>query len=262
MQCISTYDRSISVKKTSRSNPIANLSPLEPPCTQCRKAPQLCICDSIIQIDTRLKILILQHPQEQNEALSTARLLHLALPNSRLQIGLSWPNLRKAWSRETPPPELHPSRWGVLVPAKKVKQTKPLKASHASVALPDAASLRDADLLKASLPENLEGLVVLDGNWKQAKTLWWRNSWLNRLHKIHLHPERRSLYGKLRRAPRADFLSTLEAVALALKEHDPNPLAQPLLHAQFEAQLQKINAARAAVIADQENSAHSVQVTH
>ena len=62
----------------------------------------------------------------------------------------------------------------------------------------------------------LQGIVALDGNWAQAKALWWRNAWLTRLRRLVVVPDGPSLYGGLRREARADALSTLESVALAL----------------------------------------------
>ena len=68
----------------------------------------------------------------------------------------------------------------------------------------------------------LRGIVALDGNWAQAKALWWRNAWLTRLRRFVVVPDGPSLYGNLRREARPDAVSTLEAVALALSvlEHD------------------------------------------
>ena len=62
----------------------------------------------------------------------------------------------------------------------------------------------------------LKGIVVLDGNWAQAKALWWRNAWLTRLRRFVVVPDGPSLYGDLRKEARPDAVSTLEAVALAL----------------------------------------------
>ena len=43
-------------------------------CPHCGKPRPLCICDSVTPIENRIAILILQHPQEQDRALGTARL--------------------------------------------------------------------------------------------------------------------------------------------------------------------------------------------
>src|SRR5215212_5409721 len=79
-------------------------------CPRCLKPLPLCICESIKPIDSRIAVLILQHPQEQDRALGTARLTALQLKNSVLKIGLSWPSLSKALGR----PVDDPRRWAVL----------------------------------------------------------------------------------------------------------------------------------------------------
>src|SRR4051812_31316649 len=81
-----------------------------PDCPSCRKPLPLCICDSISRIENRIALLILQHPQEQDRALGTARLTALHFRNAVLKIGLSWPSLAKALGR----PVSDPSRWAVL----------------------------------------------------------------------------------------------------------------------------------------------------
>ncbi|HKH01230.1 MAG TPA: DTW domain-containing protein, partial [Bradyrhizobium sp.] len=63
----------------------------KPECPRCLKPSPLCICDSIRPIDSRIAVLILQHPQEQDRALGTARLTALHFNNAVLKIGLSWP---------------------------------------------------------------------------------------------------------------------------------------------------------------------------
>jgi DTW domain-containing protein YfiP len=72
--------------------------------------------------------------------------------------------------------------------------------------------LRDS----AEILEDLEGVIVLDGTWSQAKTLWWRNAWLLKCRRIVLNPQFRSLYGQARKEPRRDSVSTLEAGAFLL----------------------------------------------
>src|SRR5437660_9726813 len=81
-----------------------------PECADCGKPLPLCICDSITPIDNRVSLLILQHPQEQDRALGTARLTALHFRNAVVRIGLSWPSLSRALGR----PVADPSRWAVL----------------------------------------------------------------------------------------------------------------------------------------------------
>ena len=75
----------------------------------------------------------------------------------------------------------------------------------------------------------LDGVVVLDGTWKEAKTLWWRNPWLLKLHRLVLNPPRKSRYGRIRREPRREALSTIEAVGLLMKHLDGGPEAEARL---------------------------------
>ena len=64
--------------------------------------------------------------------------------------------------------------------------------------------------------KELEGVVVLDGTWSQAKALWWRNAWMLKCQRLILGPKHPSAYGKLRKEPRSDGLSTIEAAGMTL----------------------------------------------
>jgi DTW domain-containing protein YfiP len=80
----------------------------------------------------------------------------------------------------------------------------------------------------------LRGIVLLDGTWSQAKTLWWRNPWLLRLHRIVLDPPLPARLGRLRREPRREALSTIEAAALALRHLESGPQAADALIAALD----------------------------
>lgn len=191
------------------------------PCPRCLKSPALCVCDGIVPIDNRVALLILQHPQEQDKSLGTARLTALHLKNAVFKVGLSWPSLAKALGRPA-----DARRWAILhlgsaraadvPPGRDIaivdKQGKPLADQD--------AALRDID-----------GVVVFDGTWSQSKTLWWRNPWVLKGKRMILRPRRPSLYGKLRREPRREGLSTLEAAALALSRLENRPEIEAALHA-------------------------------
>src|SRR6266404_4764254 len=81
-----------------------------PDCSHCGKPLPLCICDSVTPIESRIELLILQHPQEQDRALGTARLTAMHFEDAILKIGLSLSRLSKALGRQVD----HPSRWAVL----------------------------------------------------------------------------------------------------------------------------------------------------
>lgn len=201
-------------------------------CETCNKSRELCVCASIEPIDTRTKVLILQHPQEPDKQLGTAPILKKALTNSELKIGLSWRNLAHALGKDADPKD-----WGVLyLGSSKAKA----QAGEALVFVDkngNAVSGADA------APKKLTGLVVLDGTWSQAKTLWWRNAWLLKLRRAIVVPERPSLYGKLRREPRRESVSTLESTALALSSLENNPQLFEKLTAPFKELLTRAEAA-------------------
>ena len=173
-------------------------------CPHCGKRPALCIWESIEPIKNRIDVLVLQHPQEQDKELGTARIAAVHFQNAVFRIGLSWPSLSKALGREA-----DPKRWAVLY----LGSAKPSDfPPDAEVAALDRKGKPLPDQIAAL--KGIQGIVVLDGTWSQAKTLWWRNAWMLKCRRVALRPAHPSLYGKLRREPRREALSTLESVGL------------------------------------------------
>src|ERR1700680_4427038 len=196
-----------------------------PECPSCQKPLPLCICDSITPIETRISLLILQHPQEQDRALGTARLTAMHFANAVLKIGLSWPSLSKALGR----PVADPSRWAVLyLGSAKVAD---LETKSDIVAINRKGGIEDH---QRAILKDIEGIVLLDGTWSQAKALWWRNAWMLKCQRVILGPSRPSRYGQLRREPRRDGLSTIEAAAMLLASLEKRPDIAEALHLSFE----------------------------
>jgi len=199
-----------------------------PDCPRCQKPQPLCICDSITPIDNRLSLLILQHPQEQDRALGTARLTAMHFKNAVVRIGLSWPSLSKALGR----PVADPSRWAVLyLGSAKVAD---LETDRDIVAIDRKGEIEDN---QRAILKDIEGIVLLDGTWSQAKALWWRNAWMLKCQRVILGPAHPSRYGQLRREPRRDGLSTIEAAAMLLSSLEKRPDIAETLHASFERML-------------------------
>ena len=86
----------------------------------------------------------------------------------------------------------------------------------------------------------IEGVVVFDGTWSQAKTLWWRNAWVLKGKRVALNPRYPSLYGKLRREPRREGLSTIEAAAMLLSRLEKRPEIETRLAENFQKMLDRI----------------------
>ena len=206
-----------------------------PDCPHCHKPQALCICDSIVPIENRVALLILQHPQEQDRALGTARLTALHFRNAVLKIGLSWPSLSKALGR----PVHDPSRWAVLyLGSAKVAD---LETDRDIVAINRKGEIEEN---QRGILKDIEGVVLLDGTWSQAKALWWRNAWMLKCQRVILGPVQPSRYGQLRREPRRDGLSTIESVAMLLAAIEKRPDIAETLHASFERMLAKYREAQ------------------
>jgi DTW domain-containing protein YfiP len=172
-----------------------------PDCPHCQKPMPLCICDSITPIENKVALLILQHPQEQDRALGTARLTALHFADAVLKIGLSWASLSKALGR----PVHDPSRWAVLY------------LGSAKVAELDT----DRDIVAINRKGEIE-----DNQ------------------RVILGPAHPSRYGKLRREPRRDGLSTIEAAAMLLANLEKRPDIEETLHGSFERMLTKYREAQ------------------
>jgi DTW domain-containing protein YfiP len=197
-------------------------------CPHCGKPLPLCICDSVTPIKSRIPLLILQHPQEQDRALGTARLTAMHFKDAVVKIGLSWPSLSKALGRKVD----DPSRWVVLyLGSAKVSD---LETDAEIVAIDRKGEIEPH---QRAILEDIEGIVLLDGTWSQAKALWWRNAWMLKCQRVILGPKRPSRYGKLRKEPRRDGLSTIEAAGLLLARLEKRPEIADTLNASFERML-------------------------
>jgi len=203
-------------------------------CIRCRKPQALCVCEGIARIDNKVSLIVLQHPQEQDRELGTARLTVLHFKDAVLKIGLSWPSLTKILGRPT-----DPKRWAILY----------LGSVKAAAILPDHdivvvnKSGSAVDRQEPALRE-IQGIILLDGTWSQAKALWWRNAWMLKCKRVVLAPKRPSRYGKLRREPRSDGLSTIEAAAMLLARLENKPDIEGALNASFERLLSRYRETR------------------
>ena len=145
-----------------------------------------------------------------------------------VKIGLSWPSLAKALGR----PVADPSRWAVLYLGS--ANGAELDTSSEIIALTRKGEIAEH---QRAILSDIEGVVLLDGTWSQAKALWWRNAWMLKCQRVILNPAHPSRYGKLRREPRRDGLSTIEAAATLIAGLEKRPDIAASLHASFERML-------------------------
>ncbi len=174
-------------------------------CERCARPRVVCYCAHLPTLPTRTRVLLLQHPRERNMAIGTARMAHLALPNSVLRIGVDF--------------------------AADAVVTGAIAGAAPSYLLFPGPDARDV----AELPRDQAlNLFVLDGTWWQAGKLLKSNPLLQRLPRVAFTPARPSDY-RIRRQPAPFCVSTIEALAEVLNrlEQDRGP---------FEALLQPFRA--------------------
>ncbi|MBV4459727.1 DTW domain-containing protein [Pseudomonas sp. COR58] len=157
-----------------------------PQCPRCLRPLTHCLCALIPSLDSRTRVLLLQHPSEVNHALNTARLAALGLTNAELIVGEVFEDLPALLNRPGYQARL-------LFPA---EDAQPLQACGAS----------DEPLL----------LVVPDGTWRKARKLLHLNPSLAALPRVTLAEGGVSRY-RLRKAPGPGALSTVEAIVQALQ---------------------------------------------
>ena len=215
----------------TRNEPVFDAA--TPVCPRCLKPLALCVCDEVRPIANRIGLLILQHPQEQDKYLGTARVTAQHFTQATFRVGLSWPSLAKALGRQA-----DPRRWATLFLGSARAADFP---PEREIAVFDRKGKAVAD--QAGALAGVEGVILLDGTWSQAKTLWWRNAWLLKGKRIALKPRRASLYGRLRREPRREGLSTIEAAGLLLSRLEQRPEIETELLKTFGRMLERYQAA-------------------
>ncbi len=192
-------------------------------CPLCLKPMSLSVCDEVVPIENRVSLLILQHPQEQDKLMGTARLAAVSLTNATFKVGLSWASLAKALGRPA-----DPKRWAILHLGSARPSDFP-EGREVVVLDKKGHAVADQDEELA----HIQGVVVFDGTWSQAKTLWWRNAWVLKGKRVALNPRRPSLYGNLRREPRREGLSTIEAAGLLISRLEKKPEIEKRLNENY-----------------------------
>lgn len=160
-------------------------------CYRCFRPLGSCLCDVIPAIDNRIPVLILQHARERTHPFNTARLVALGLRQSELLVDYA------GCLRRDPGLLGSLEGCGVLYP-------------HPSAR--DVSSVAPA--------ERPRKLIVIDGTWSNARTLYRDLPALHALPHFTL-PSGSSSAFVLRRQPAAYCLSTLEATVYALQALEP-----------------------------------------
>lgn len=181
-------------------------------CLRCRRPESVCYCRHLTSIETRTRVVLLQHPRERDVAIGTARMASLCLPQAEIHVGVRWQGtsvLRRALSDpERPAVLLYPGEGAIDV----VREPPPGPVT----------------------------LVVVDGTWWQTKKVVRENPELAKLPRYAFTPKTPSEY-RIRREPSDTCVSTIEALVhvLGALEGDPRRFEELLVpfRAMIDAQI-------------------------
>lgn len=152
-------------------------------CPRCQRPATRCYCAQLPShaLQNHWPVTILQHPQESRHALGTARIA---------QLGLSACNLLDA-TTDTIAEDLAGQRVALIYPG---VDSQPLAILH---------------------DQPPQRLLFIDATWRKSRRLLLESPFLSALPRYHLEALPPSRY-RIRKEPRSDALSTLEAVVYAL----------------------------------------------
>lgn len=149
-------------------------------CPTCCRPAQTCFCDLVQRTQVPLKVIIWQHPLEQNHPKGTAQLLHHCLVNSRVEVG------------------------EVFTPSQ-------LNLSECALLYPESANGAEPVERRQAKPTQL---LVIDGTWRKSRKIMHLNPWLHQLPRVSLTPSAGQY--RIRKAEATHQLSTFESVVQAL----------------------------------------------
>ena len=170
-----------------------------PHCNVCNRPQKTCLCDVLVSLSSRFKLIILQDPKEAQHALSSAPILQRSIQGSRLVVG-----------EHFQPEELLGKDW----------------RNRCLLVFPGDNALSN----EQAKQRRFSHLLLLDGSWRKVARLLHVNPWLRELPCLAIKPSIPSQY-RIRKSPRSDGLSTIEAAVAALNNLDDSSDFTPILGA-------------------------------
>lgn len=163
-------------------------------CAACLRPISVCCCALLPRLTSGVRLVVVQHPREHRKPIGTAWMAVRAVEHAELF---------------------------VTTTVDEGGQLSSLLADPArpAVLLWPGEGARDLEHDPPALPVTL---VVVDGTWSTARKLLQRNPVLAALPRVRINPRQASRY-RIRREPRAECLSTVEAVSQALGFLDRAP---------------------------------------
>ena len=169
-------------------------------CPRCLFEQRVCLCADVPTVVARTRVVIVRHHLERHRSSNSGRLAHFALPNSEI-VDLG----------------------GREAPAR-------LNAGHPAGTMPplDGAWLVfPVGPVMAPAGPPPRQLVVLDATWSQARRMYRKIDALRGLPILRLS-EAPMPVARFRESPGPDRVSTIEAIARALRRVEGDAIAAPL----------------------------------
>jgi DTW domain-containing protein YfiP len=148
----------------------------------------------ISKVQNSIEVLILQHPMEVSQTKGTARLLHLCLPNSYINVGEVFEDALFLSSKNT-----------ILL--------YPITQEDYSLGIASPPNLDPSILIHL---DNIR-LIILDGTWRKSRKILIKNPYLQTLPRLVLEDLPAGQY-TIRKARKPHQLSTFEATCAALAQ--------------------------------------------
>lgn len=185
-------------------------------CDNCDFLKSRCLCSTLKILPNSTHIIVLQHPSESKHPLNTVRIMKKSFQNFNLFTG-------ENFSHNQTLNDL------IINPENNV-----------ALLYPTDHSINISEFSQVSKP--ITHLIVIDGTWRKAKKIFMLSTNLHFLSTIQLTQIEESHY-KIRKAPRADALSTIEATIETLKYLEPHLNTTPAIdsfHKMIDLQIQKM----------------------
>ena len=165
-------------------------------CEECTRPRSECYCSDIVEIESPVKIIIIQHPKEQKHPYNTGRIVHKCIANSEL----------------------------IIAEVLDTKNIDQLVTADSTLLFPEMNWL--APSAEPQVP--VKQLIVIDATWKKAKKILHLNPDLQRLPRLSLSEQSKSNY-QIRTSTVPNGLSTIESVTEALESLQPKMQFDKLL---------------------------------
>jgi DTW domain-containing protein YfiP len=184
-----------------------------PLCSHCERPIKTCLCAEIVTLPCDFQLIILQDSKEAKHALSSAPLLEKSITGAKRIVGETFD-----------PVELLGENW----------------QATSLLVFPHENSLSQPQAIERAF----KYLILLDGTWRKVARMIHLNPWLSQLPCFAIDSLNSSKY-LIRKSPRDDGLSTIEAAACVLNELHDGQSFDPILgafHKMIEFQIQAMGA--------------------